>query len=1327
MKRSHAKAQRPVGCCLLVGLLAAAVVAHRSAAEAPTTESLSFAPLGAASVRVARPTPAGQRPWRLRAAAAPLRIIYLRFAVTGVGARAVPHARLRLQVRGPSAPGGAIYLLSDTPWDPEALSEASRAALVGPPRQTLGRVAHGTVVEFNLDGAIPGDGVYTFAITSAGRRGIAYVGPAARRGQRPRLELTVVGVGVTSLVAAQEAAAPTTLQFTPTADAYVEASNPTKNFGTSTLLRLDTVPVRISYLRFTVTGVGTETVAQAILRMQVDSSSSSSESNNGGSVHPISDGTWQESTINYNNRPAVDGPVLATQGPVTFGQVVDFDITGAVTGNGTYNFAIDTTSTDGAGYRSRNSASGKPTLLLTLATPTTTTTTSTTTTEPTTTTTTTSTTTTEPPTTTTTTEAPTTTTSTTSTTTITDPPPTTTTLPPSSPEIVITAPADGAVFLAGQAVGLSGDASDAEDGNLSAVIQWSSSLDGFLGSGATLSVSTLSPGVHTITATVNNSAGVSAAASVSITVVPSTLTFDAVADTYVDSGVPSQVFGAATLLKADAKPTRQIFLRFTVSGVAPFAVQQARLRLTVGSSSTAASNSGGALHTITDGTWSEATTNYSNRPAVDGPTIATQGQVVANQVVDFDVTPAVASDGTYNFGLVSSSTNEVHYQSRQAATGRPQLIVTLRENSQALPQVTIASPASGTTVTYGDTVSFTGTASDPQDGDLSAFLQWTSSIDGALGTGASVGRPLSVGNHTISARVTDGTGNQGSATTTVQVVVVDAGFQDFDFGPSVDENANRATAHKPESKLWYNDGLWWATLFDPSGSGGHRIHRLDPSTQTWISTGVLVDERGHSRQDALWDGQKLYVASHFGYTGDTPENRLLRYTYLPGAQTYLLDPGFPVAIPGGGTEALTLDKDSTGRLWIAYTLGGQVFVANTLGGDDTQWSSPFVVPVAEGTTVEPDDIAAVVALPGQIGVFWSNQVTTKDYFAVHPDGAAPTAGWTEEIAGQGGAFADDHMNLKLAADGRLFVAVKTSYTASGATLLGLLVRSATGVWSPLYPVMTTDYDPTRPLCLLDEDNRLVYVFYSPDHGAIYYKTSSMDAIAFPTGVGTPFIARDSVQDINNPTATKQNIGPTTGIVVVASSPVTTSYWHNTLAVDVPSPTTTTSPPSTTTTTLPSTLAFNAGADTYVDATAPTQIFGTTTTVKADHKPILQAFLRFTVSGVGSRTVTQALLHLTVGSSSGAASDSGGSIHQITDNGWSEATTNYDNRPAIDGPALATLGAVAVNQVVDFDVTAAVTGDGTYNFALDTLSTDGVQYRSRDASTGRPQLIVSLGP
>ncbi len=62
----------------------------------------------------------------------------------------------------------------------------------------------------------------------------------------------------------------------------------------------------------------------------------------------------------------------------------------------------------------------------------------------------------------------------------------------------------------------------------------------------------------------------------------------------------------------------------------------------------------------------------------------------------------------------------------------------------------------------GDPVTLTGTATDPEDGDLSAGLSWVSDQDGALGTGASVTRSdLSGGAHVITASVTDSGGLGG--------------------------------------------------------------------------------------------------------------------------------------------------------------------------------------------------------------------------------------------------------------------------------------------------------------------------------------------------------------------------------------------------------------------------------------------------------------------------------------------------------------------------------------------------------------------------------------
>jgi hypothetical protein len=67
-------------------------------------------------------------------------------------------------------------------------------------------------------------------------------------------------------------------------------------------------------------------------------------------------------------------------------------------------------------------------------------------------------------------------------------------------------------------VGFSGTATDAEDGNLSASLSWTSSLDGTIGSGASFATSTLSVGTHTVTASVTDSGGLPGSDAITVTV-----------------------------------------------------------------------------------------------------------------------------------------------------------------------------------------------------------------------------------------------------------------------------------------------------------------------------------------------------------------------------------------------------------------------------------------------------------------------------------------------------------------------------------------------------------------------------------------------------------------------------------------------------------------------------------------------------------------------------------------------------------------------------------------------------------------------------------------
>jgi hypothetical protein len=381
-------------------------------------------------------------------------------------------------------------------------------------------------------------------------------------------------------------------------------------------------------------------------------------------------------------------------------------------------------------------------------------------------------------------------------------------------------------------------------------------------------------------------------------------------------------------------------------------------------------------------------------------------------------------------------------------------------------------------------------------------------------------------------------------------------------GPSFAGAGVSPSGSKPESKLWWNDGFWWASMWD-AGSGSFHIFKLNLGSQTWSDTGTQIDNRPSSRADALWDGSHLYIASHvFATCGCSDPSlgdpaRLYRYSYDSATKTYTLDIGFPVAINQTQSETLVLDKDSTGELWATWVQSGNVYVNRTIGGGDSAWGQPFILPGTGSTGLNPDDISSVVAFGGnKIGVMWSNQSNVADsaiYFAEHADGQSDTSWTGVRTAIQGPETADDHINLKsLQADnGRVFAAIKTSSgdganPSPDAPLLYLLARDpSTGAWSS-YPYGRVVDNHTRPIVMIDQQHRVIHMFATAPvaSGTIYEKTSPLDNISFPVGLGTPFIEDPSDSFLNNATSTKQNVNSTTGLVVVATNDDTGFYWHN---------------------------------------------------------------------------------------------------------------------------------------------------------------------------------------
>jgi hypothetical protein len=341
--------------------------------------------------------------------------------------------------------------------------------------------------------------------------------------------------------------------------------------------------------------------------------------------------------------------------------------------------------------------------------------------------------------------------------------------------------------------------------------------------------------------------------------------------------------------------------------------------------------------------------------------------------------------------------------------------------------------------------------------------------------------------------------------------------------PLVPAATSTTTGEKPQSKVWLHDGIWWAVFPDTTGS---HIWRLDGDT--W-SKSLLLSTNSTAKADVefleqdgvvhvlLFDGDLTELVSAEYVGGPNP-------AFVPWSQR-----PSPVSIPLSSADTAVIALDSVGRLWLAYEALSRIEVRYADSDDGfSSWSGPIVL---EGN-VDSDDIAAVVAFDGQVGVMWSDQTTKRFGFRVHVDGDSPTAWDSDEVPASqsalsfGRGMADNHLNIAPASDGTLYVAVKTGYDSPSYPSVALLVRRPGGVWDDLYEV---DNEGTRGIVLLDEASEKIVVIYADlSGGDLKYRISDMDYIHF--GARKLLIAGST---LNDPSSTGQPL--LDEFVVIATS------------------------------------------------------------------------------------------------------------------------------------------------------------------------------------------------
>ncbi len=497
--------------------------------------------------------------------------------------------------------------------------------------------------------------------------------------------------------------APITSSFTPKHDTFVKPSEPTLISGTANTLRAKTSANEVfnSYLKFEVIGLN-GTPLNAKLRLHV-----SDAGPDGGTIYLVSNNfkssttPWGESGLHWNNAPPLPpfgGAALSSIGAVSLGQWVEFDVTAAIVGNGTYSFGLKNNNGDQVYYRSKEfGAATSPQLVIQ-------------------------------------------------------------SVASNAPSIASFAPADGpvgtmvtitgnnftgtksatfsgkvasftldsntqlrATVPVGAAIGkiritnANGTASYAQNfivtvqpvmtsftpssgvagtqvtingsyfnGTSSVTINGKAATTFYLESAAKIRANvpagaTVGKGKIVVT----NSAG--SATSTGDFTVNRLLSFTPQHDTYVRSTEPALNFGTAGMLRGRLGPIEVLhsYLKFNVTGVNG-TILNAKLRLQVAD----ASPNGGSVHLVSNNyvntttPWIETGLTWANAPGIASAALSSKSAVSIGQWVEFDVTAAIVGNGIYSFGLKSDNADAVYYRAKENGTATlPKLVIQIAASS----------------------------------------------------------------------------------------------------------------------------------------------------------------------------------------------------------------------------------------------------------------------------------------------------------------------------------------------------------------------------------------------------------------------------------------------------------------------------------------------------------------------------------------------------------------------------------------------------------------------------------------------------------------------
>jgi parallel beta-helix repeat protein len=734
--------------------------------------------------------------------------------------------------------------------------------------------------------------------------------------------------------------------------------------------------------------------------------------------------------------------------------------------------------------------------------------------------------------------------------------------------------------------------------------------------------------------------------------------FVATADSFVSAARPTSNYGGLPLMLASASPSKMMYLRFDVSGIAEGSTAILKLGI-------AKRDREGLEIRGVNGAWDEATINYRNAPAPGAAVVAT-GPLEKLDRVTVDVTQLVQQNGPVSFAITSGSRHDVAAATREAfASLRPRLLITTPDpepEPEPLSPFTVSHDGTQYRAVSATGVVYTGTLKSVVE---SAALQLAGAGGGVVKFGAGnfdLGRENF--EFTQLANVSfEGAGIDSTTITNSSIAALDT--EVFDLTRTSLIGIRDLTVVAGGSERSTSDGI-----------------DVDGGNETLIERVRVAGSRGRG---IVLDGKDVFEGNPL-----KAENNVVRDCVVSG-------------VPGDGVVLLAASSNRIERCTITNAGRHGISIVKSSGIAGQPNKKP-VGNVASANVIRGSGHDGINITSGDRNEILGNVVQNSSAATTVGDGIRLSS--ADDVTAEGNLVAGNNSG-----DTRAVHLQRFGLNISSALCLGTVVRENTFSGNRVGPI-----------------NDL-------GTGTVYDVSTDTEAPTAPTGVAATAVSAARVHV--SWTAATDNVGITGYTVYRDGAPVgtvgattltfsdttvagATTYSYTVDAFDAVGNHSAESAAAAVTTPAGATIStFDAIADAYVNADAPTTNFGSGDELRTDNTPLIRSFLRFDVAGI-TGTVTRAKLRIFANSSSSA----GFEVHALSAT-FDETAVTHETAPEV-GTLFGTSPAFTAGGYIEVDITSAIGGNGIFEFALTALGDTATSFGSRE-SANKPQLLIeSIG-